>query len=783
MDAATSAGQAWLVQMSAQMNAAGLEAPATIIADGKFHQVDPEKGEPGWYIVHVNEHFINWTFAAWRTGTKHKGHTKLGKRLSRKDWLAYKKRLREHRAAAEAEEARAHEEAAVEAHRQWEQAKPAPTQHGYLKVKQIEPCGAQFDGYSLVVPLHDIDGKLWSILKISPDGGKLHQKGGRAKDCFCLIGEVKVNEPICVCEGFATGASIHMASGYAVFSAGCARNLGRVAKALRKKYVHAEIIICADDDWLTQVNGASHNTGKIAGEEAAKAVNGVLVLPWFDERYRPKKATDFNDTHCLYGIGEVSTAIRLAKVINEEKMQASENVQEAEAPRTAPEDHLPPIEFPSADETVEFSEDALSLALANRHANEWRHVQKWGWMHFCGGRWVLDESNLTLTYTRKVCRHAALVAGDKKLAAASTVAAVERMTRYEERFAMATDEWDRDPWLLNTPGGTVDLKTGFMRPHCRADYITKVTAVSPANTGCPLFMQFLQKIAKDNAELVAFIQRSLGYAMTGITREHALLFWYGDGSNGKSVLLSTMTGILSEYHTAAGMETFVETHGDRHPTELASLRGARIVTAVETEQGRCWAEAKIKALTGGDPISARFMRQDPFTFIPQFKLIVVGNHKPSLRSVDEAIRRRLHLVPFTVKIPKEQQDKDLAEKLKAEWPAILAWLIDGCLEWQRIGLAPPTIVADATEEYLASQDSIALWIEDRCIVDATAWTNVTELFVSYSNWAQKAGEHVGSQKQFKEALGKTGLVSFGRTKKGSGYTGLKLNPMRPADAA
>jgi putative DNA primase/helicase len=140
------------------------------------------------------------------------------------------------------------------------------------------------------------------------------------------------------------------------------------------------------------------------------------------------------------------------------------------------------------------------------------------------------------------------------------------------------------------------------------------------------------------------------------------------------------------------METFVDTHGDRHPTELAALRGAHLVTAVETERGRQWAEAKIKALTGGDPISARFMRQDFFTFTPQFKLVIAGNHKPSLRSVDQAIRRRFHLVPFIVDIPKEQQDKELGEKLKAEWPAILSWLIRGCLEWQRIGLAPPAVV-------------------------------------------------------------------------------------------
>jgi putative DNA primase/helicase len=402
-------------------------------------------------------------------------------------------------------------------------------------------------------------------------------------------------------------------------------------------------------------------------------------------------------------------------------------------------------------------------------------------MHFRGGRWSLDESNRTLTYTRKVCRIAAIEADDKKLAAASTVAAVERLTRYDDRFAMGTDEWDRDPWLLNTPDGTVDLRTGRMRPHHREDYITKVAAVSPADIGCPLFLEFMEKITNGDAELIAFLQRSFGYAMTGITREHALFFWYGRGGNGKSVLLNTVAGILGEYHTNAAMETFVDTHGDRHPTELAALRGAHVVTAVETERGRQWAEAKIKALTGGDPISARFMRQDFFTFTPQFKLVIAGNHKPSLRSVDQAIRRRFHLVPFIVDIPKEQQDKDLGEKLKAEWPAILSWLIQGCLEWQRIGLAPPAVVSEATDEYLAAEDSIGNWIADRCVVDTTAWENVTALFGSYSDWARIAGEHPGTRKQFKEALEKSEKVRFSRTERGAGYSGLKLNPMLPAD--
>jgi len=203
----------------------------------------------------------------------------------------------------------------------------------------------------------------------------------------------------------------------------------------------------------------------------------------------------------------------------------------------------------------------------------------------------------------------------------------------------------------------------------------------------------IRSLAADD-QLVGFVQRVLGYCLTGATLEHALFFLYGLGANGKSVLLSTVTGILGEYHRTAPVEMLLVSKHDRHPTELAGLVGRRLVTATETEQGKRWAEAKIKALTGGDTISARFMCRDFFDYVPQFKLIVAGNHKPSLNTVDEAMRRRLNLIPFNVTIPEKDRDPHLGEKLKAEWPQILQWMIDGCLEWQEHGLSAPAPRSD-----------------------------------------------------------------------------------------
>jgi len=325
-----------------------------------------------------------------------------------------------------------------------------------------------------------------------------------------------------------------------------------------------------------------------------------------------------------------------------------------------------------------------------------------------------------------------------------------------------------------------DLQNGVRRESRLEDYCTKATAVGPAEGEPTMFLAFLDRIMVGDKELVSYLKRVFGYCCTGITSEHAMFFFYGTGANGKSVLLSTISGILGSYHKTAAIETFTVQAGTNHPTDLAHLMGARLVTAIETEEGRRWAESKIKALTGGDEISARFMRQDFFTFKPQFKLIVAGNHKPSLRTVDEAMKRRLHMVPFAVTIPEAERDPDLAEKLKAEWPQILAWMIAGCLEWKRIGLAPPKAVLDTTTAYFEAEDATAAWVEERCEINASHWTSAGALFASWKAWAELAGEFVGSQKTFSQKLEGRGIeqkrAGHLRTR---GFAGIKLIEAEP----
>jgi len=200
------------------------------------------------------------------------------------------------------------------------------------------------------------------------------------------------------------------------------------------------------------------------------------------------------------------------------------------------------------------------------------------------------------------------------------------------------------------------------------------------------------------------------------------------------------------------MELFIVTHGEKHPTDLASLRGARLVTAVETEEGKRWAESKLKQMTGGDPIKARFMRQDFFTYIPQFKLMFAANHKPAIRNVDVAISRRFHLMPWLVTIPENERNKKLSDELKAEWPGILRWMIDGCLMWQREGLRPPKIVTDATETYLQSQDDLQRFLDECCAVAKNERDSIEHIWDGWTDWANDCGEFVGSKRRLGDRL-------------------------------
>ena len=440
----------------------------------------------------------------------------------------------------------------------------------------------------------------------------------------------------------------------------------------------------------------------------------------------------------------------------------------------------------SSDESVWGTEDALALSFTRRYHRDWRYVAGWGkWLVWDGQRWRTEDTLAATDLIRSVCRQTALRADNPrvatKLASAGTVSGVERLARADRRHAATTDEWDADPWLLNTQGGVLDLKTGRMRPHERTDRMTKITTATPGGD-CQTWRQFIDEVTGGDKELEFYLQRMVGYALTGSTQEHALFFLYGTGANGKSVFVNTLATLLGDYATNAPMDTFMETRTDRHPTDMAGLRGARFVAAIETEQGKRWAESKLKNLTGGDKISARFMRQDFFEFFPQFKLFVAGNHKPAIRNIDEAMKRRLHLIPFTITVPPERRDKNLQQKLLAERDGILAWAVQGCLDWQRHGrLKPPQRVVDATEEYFEAEDALGRWLDERCVRETCAKSLTAELFNDWKQWAEAAGEFVGAQRRFSDQLITRGLEKWRNGMGVRGFQGIGLkHPSIPA---
>jgi putative DNA primase/helicase len=425
-----------------------------------------------------------------------------------------------------------------------------------------------------------------------------------------------------------------------------------------------------------------------------------------------------------------------------------------------------------------FSDEGLALQFADLHEGRLRYVAEWGrWYNWTGHVWKYDSTLLALDYARGVCRKVAMLAPErgKSVASGNTIGTVLRLARADRRLAAETGQWDREAFLLNTPGGTVCLRTGDMRSHDRKDYLTKCAAVTPASGLCPMWSAFLNRIFDDDEQLIGFVQRILGYALTGCTEDHAMFFFYGTGGNGKGVLLETVTGILEDYHAVAPTEMLMASKHERHPTEIASLVGRRIVTSTETEGGKRWAEAKIKGLTGGDKLAARFVCQDFFYFTPQFKLIVAGNHKPSLNTVDEAIKRRFHLVPFVVTITDAERDPKLAEKLKAEWPQILQWMVDGCLEWQEHGLAAPAAVREATAEYLAAQDTVRNWLEEclEVVPDDRQEVLSSTLFKVWQEWCAANGEYIGSNKALSQRLQALGF-QVRRTNKGAAVRGVKV---------
>jgi putative DNA primase/helicase len=420
------------------------------------------------------------------------------------------------------------------------------------------------------------------------------------------------------------------------------------------------------------------------------------------------------------------------------------------------------------------SDDALALELGRLDFDQnARYVVEWGtWLFWKGILW--DKSKLeAFTRVREYLRQKTPTKkrNAENLRSAPTVSAVERLARSNPLSYAIPEAFDSDLMLLGTPGGTVDLRSGKMRPAQREDMITMQTAVAPEPGTPTRFMQFLDeiKVCPD------FLQRLAGYALTGSTKEEKVFFFYGSGANGKSKFVEQLQGIMGDYSRKAAISTFVDKAHSDHPTELAGLKGARLVTSSEIPAGKRWNEAVIKDLTGGDTISARLMRQDFFDFKPQLTLIIFGNTQPSLSSVDSAIRRRMVLVPFLASF-EGNPDKQLGDKLRKEWPQILQWAIEGAVKWLNDGLKIPPEVLAASEAYLAEEDIIGQFIEDRLErlpAHSSYFLSIHDLTFQFEHWCEQNGHQPWTTRNFKKALKERGFEE-GRQPNARGFINLKF---------
>jgi putative DNA primase/helicase len=411
--------------------------------------------------------------------------------------------------------------------------------------------------------------------------------------------------------------------------------------------------------------------------------------------------------------------------------------------------------------------------LIARHGESLRYCNAWKqWLVWNGQRWVVDNTEevkrLAKDTTRRVFDEAhdltdleARNAQRKWAMRSESEFGIREMVNLaisEPGVAVSTKSLDADPMLFNVENGTIDLRTGNLMPHDRSHLITKLASVTyDPNATCSVFMSFLDRIMSGNQELIGFIQRAVGYSLTGRTDEQILLICHGSGANGKSTLLDFVLHIIGDYGMQTATQTLMVKRNDSIPNDVARLKGARLVAAVESDEGHRLSESLIKQLTGGDRIAARFMRAEWFEFKPTFKIWLVTNHKPNIRGGDHAIWRRIRLVPFNVTIPDAEQDKGLAERLRAESSGVLRWAVEGCLQWQQHGLGLPDAVKAATEGYRADMDTLSQWIAECCVEGKDVQATSAALYDSYRRWCDTSSESAINKNNFGKRLADRGF--------------------------
>jgi len=408
--------------------------------------------------------------------------------------------------------------------------------------------------------------------------------------------------------------------------------------------------------------------------------------------------------------------------------------------------------------TVAQSEDGHSQALIANYGADVRYCHQMGrWLHWDGSRWEVQPhgGGIVREYAKNIAR---LYPDDKEWTShkkrSLTTPGINgalSMSTTDFRIEVSVNDLDARPWELNTPAGIVNLRTGELHPSDPTHLHTKTTAFAPDFTADQTpWTQFLGSIFQGDAEMIAYIQRLMGYACVGEVREAILPVFYGQGANGKTVLLETVQAVLGDYATVAPQRFLVQGPG-QHATEIAAIAGARLVIASETNEGEKFDEAKVKILTGGDKIKARFMRQDEFTFKPSHLLVMMTNHRPEVGSGGTSFWRRLREIPFTYVVPESERDPELTSRLTHQHgQAIMAWLAQGAADYAANGLREPEKVKAATKGYEASTDTVGRFVEEMCIIGGGEYvkSQTAKMRDTYESWCRAEGETPVSARAF-----------------------------------
>jgi len=453
----------------------------------------------------------------------------------------------------------------------------------------------------------------------------------------------------------------------------------------------------------------------------------------------------------------------------------------------------PPAATPADDDGGErhhASDLGNARRLVGRHGGDIRYCHVWGrWLVWDGRRWRSDDSGEIYRRAKEtvgaIYREAAAASDEderKSLAkhalrseAEARIKAMVSLAESEPGVSVRPDDLDRDPWLMTVGNGTLNLQTGELQTHDRTDLITKLAPVRyDESATCPTWLAFLDRVLAGKSDLIDFVQRAIGYSLTGRTVERVAFILHGVGRNGKSTLLETVSDAVGDYGIRTPTETLLARREAGIGNDVAQLKGMRYVFASEADEGRRLDEAKVKDLTGGDTVSARFLYSEAFTFRPEFKLWLGTNHKPVVRGTDEAIWDRLKLIPFEVRIPEHEQDKTLRDKLKAESPGLLAWAVQGCLSWQRDGLGAPRAVEAATAAYRTEQDVFGAFLDDACLLKPELTVTAKDLYSAYQRWCEESGEKPMSQKAIGQRLTERGLEQIRLTGGTRAWRGVAL---------